>query len=62
MKSLFEQNGGTYSVVGNYCIPNLILPNGPEYRIGIWGQRRRDYLKKNKRVLYANLLTSGKLT
>ncbi|MDD2269806.1 MAG: TnpV protein [Eubacteriales bacterium] len=61
MKSLFEQNGGTYSTVGDYQIPNLILPNEPEYHIGIWGQRRLDYLKKHKRGLYTNLLTSGKL-
>ena len=61
MKSLFEQNGGTYSTVGDYQIPNLILPDEPEYHIGIWGQRRLDYLKKHKRGLYTNLLTSGKL-
>ena len=61
MKSLFEQNDGTYSVVGDYRIPNLILPNEPEYHLGIWGQRRLDYLKKHHRVLYVDLLTSGKL-
>ena len=61
MKSLFEQNGGTYSVVGDYRLPNLIAPNEPEFRIGIWGQRRLTYLKEHKRVLYVNLLTSGKL-
>ncbi|MFA6697065.1 MAG: TnpV protein [Eubacteriales bacterium] len=61
MKSLFEQQGGTYSMVGDYRIPNLILPEEPDYTIGIWGQRRLDYLKKHKRGLYTNLLTSGKL-
>lgn len=61
MKSLFEQQGGTYSMVGDYRIPNLILSEEPEYHIGIWGQRRLDYLKKHKRILYTNLLTSGKL-
>ena len=61
MKSLFEQNGGTYSTVGDYQIPNLSLPDEPEYHIGIWGQRRLDYLKKHKRIFYATLLTSGKL-
>lgn len=61
MKSLFEQNGGTYRTVGDYQIPNLTLPNEPEYYIGIWGQRRLDYLKKHKRIFYTNLLTSGKL-
>lgn len=62
MKSLFEQNGGTYRAVGDYRIPNLTVPDEPEYHIGIWGQRRLNYLKGHKRILYVNLLTSGKLT
>jgi len=61
MKSLFEQNGGTYSTVGDYRIPNLTVPEQPEYHIGIWGQRRLNYIKTHKRVFYTNLLTSGKL-
>lgn len=62
MKSLFEQNGGTYSTMSDYRVPNLTLPYESEYHIGVWGQRRLDYLKRHKRVLYINLLTSGKLT
>lgn len=61
-KSLFEQQGGIYRTVGDYRIPNLTLPDEPEYAIGVWGQRRLDYLKKHKRILYTNLLTSGKLS
>ncbi|MCL2696334.1 MAG: TnpV protein [Clostridiales bacterium] len=61
MKSLFEQNGGTYRREGDYFVPNLTVPEELEYHIGIWGQRRRDYLKKHRRILYTNLLTSGKL-
>lgn len=61
MKSLFEQQGGTYTQVGDYQIPNLVLPDESEYHIGIWGMRRLDYLKKHKRILFTNLLTSGKL-
>jgi len=38
MKSLFEQNGGTYSMVNGYRIPDLALPEEPEYPIGVWGQ------------------------
>ncbi|MDD4412987.1 MAG: TnpV protein [Oscillospiraceae bacterium] len=60
-KSLFEQIGGTYIQIGDYQIPNLALPDEPEHHIGIWGQRRLDYLKKHKRGLYTDLLTSGKL-
>ena len=62
IKSLFEQNGGTYSRRGDYSIPNLTVPAVPECHIGIWGQQRRDYLRMHRRVLYVNLLTSGKLT
>ena len=61
MKSLFEQNGGTYRREGDYFVPNLTLPEEPEYEIGIWGRRRLDYLKKHKRILYVHLLTSGEL-
>ena len=60
-KSLFEQNGGTYRWEGDYKIPNLALPDEPEYEIGIWGQRRLSYLKKHKRAFYTTLLMSGKL-
>ena len=61
MKSLFEQNSGTYRMVNGYRIPNLTLPDEPEYHIGIWGQRRLDYLKKHREGFYSVLLTSGKL-
>lgn len=59
-KSLFEQMDGTYTQQGDYVLPNLILPaeNQP---IGIWGQRHAQYLKQHHRILYYNLMTSGKL-
>ena len=61
MKSIFEQSGGTYTVQGDYRLPNLTLPAEDERPIGVWGQRRQNYLKHNRKVLYYNLLTSGKL-
>ena len=61
MKSIFEQQGGTYTVQGNYSLPNLILPTEEERPIGVWGQRRLNYLKHHRKVLYYTLLTSGKL-
>ncbi len=61
MKSLFEQMGVTYSQQGDYLIPNITLPNGENQPIGIWGQRYLRYLKQHRKVLYTNLLTSGKL-
>ena len=61
MKSLFEQLGGTYRQEGNYLIPNIYLPDEPEYQIGKYGHLRRSYLKAHRPVLYANFLTSGTL-
>ena len=43
-------------------MPNLTLPAEEETGyIGVWGQRRLNYLKHHRKVLYYNLLTSGKL-
>ena len=60
-KSLFEQTGGSYEMQGDYLIPCLTLPLEAERPIGIWGQRHARYLKEHHKVLYMNLLTSGKL-
>lgn len=61
MKSIFEQHGGTYTIQDDYRLPNLLPPTDEERPIGVWGQRRLNYLKHNRKVLYYNLLTSGKL-
>ncbi len=60
-KSLFEQNGGTYRQVGDYFLPNITVPEEETEPIGIWGQRHLRYLKQHRKILYTNLLTSGKL-
>ena len=60
-KTIFEQMGGTYTMQGDYCLPNLTLPIEEEHLIGVWGQRRLRYLKQHHKILYCNLLTSGKL-
>ena len=57
-----EQNGLWYELQGEYYIPCLELPAEKEERhIGVWGQRHLRYLKQHRKVLYTNLLTSGKL-
>ena len=61
MKSLFEQMGGTYRQEDDYLVPNLALPEEPEYQIGKYGRLRRSYLKEHRPILYANFLTSGAL-
>lgn len=58
-KSFFERMGGTYHQEGDYFLPDLSIPELPA--IGIWGQRRRRYLKEHRQALYTALLLSGKL-
>lgn len=54
--------GGTYTQVGDYYLPDLKLPEEEtQANIGVWGMRHKRFLKENHRVLYANLMTSGKL-
>ena len=61
MKTIFEQQGGTYTMQGDYHLPNLTVEETETRPIGVWGQRRLHYLKHHRKVLYYNLLTSGKL-
>ena len=61
-KTIFEEMGGTYTRVGDYYLPDLKLPEEEKQaNIGVWGMRHKKFLKENHRVLYANLMTSGKL-
>lgn len=60
-KTIFEQMGGTYTMQGDYCLPDLTLPTEEKRPIGVWGQRCLRYLKQHHKILYYNLLTSGKL-
>lgn len=61
-KTIFEQMGGTYTQVGDYLLPDLKLPKEEKQgNIGVWSMRHKRFLRENHRVLYANLMTSGKL-
>lgn len=60
-KTIFEEAGGTYTMQGDYFLPDLTLPPEEKRPIGVWGQRRLRYLKQHHKILYYNLLTSGKL-
>ena len=62
MKSYFEENGGTFTQVGDYLIPNLVMDPQPEGEIGIWGQRRKRYLKEHRNGTYNAMLLQGTLT
>ena len=60
-KSTFEQNGGTYRIVGDYKIPNITLPAEARNPIGMWGLKRKDYLMHHKRVQFNIMLMNGTL-
>ena len=61
MKSIYESTSKGYTQQGDYLLPNLQLNGEPEYNIGIWGQRYRQHLKSNHKVIYYNYLTKGTL-
>ena len=52
----------SYTQQGDYLLPNLKLPKQPKVEIGVFGKRRLRYLEHNRKILYTNLLTKGKLT
>ena len=60
MKSIFEQNGGTYQKVGDYYIPDLAIPEN-KYEIGKYGRMRLRFIKSERKCLYSYLMTTGKL-
>ena len=56
-----EQTGINYTLQGNYYLPDLALPEQEDKPFGLWGQRHLRYIKQHRKILYINLLTSGKL-
>ena len=56
-----EKNGLWYELQGDYYLPCLKLLKEESRHIGVWGQRHLRYLKQHRKVLYSELLISGKL-
>ena len=56
-----EQTGISYTLQGDYYLPDLALPEQEDKPIGLWGQRHLKYIKQHRKILYINLLTNGKL-
>ena len=57
-----EQTGISYTLCGDYYLPDLTLSDEEKgAEIGVWGQRHLRYIKHHRKILYLNLLTSGKL-
>ena len=61
-KYIYDKNNGLwYELQGDYFIPCLTVPAQEERPIGIWGQRHLRYVKAERKALYMELLTSGRL-
>ena len=56
-----EKNGISYTLQGDYYLPDIALSTEEQQPVGIWGQRHLRYIRQHRKVLYTNLLTSGKL-
>ena len=59
MKSTYETMGGKYQQEGDYLLPNLEVPESP--KVGVWGERRRKYLREHQKALYTAMMLSDTL-
>ena len=59
MKSTYEIMGGKYRQNGDYLLPNFEVPECP--KIGVWGERRRKYLREHQKALYTAMMLSDTL-
>lgn len=57
-----KRTGISYTLQGDYYLPDLELPAEKQQPIGVWGQRHLRHIKQHCKVLYTNLLASGKLS
>ena len=57
-KTIFEHMGGTHTMQGDYCLPDLRLPTEEERPLGVWAHRRLRYLKQHHKTLYCSLPAS----
>lgn len=53
-----ERTGISYTLQGDYYLPDLKLPEQPKVEIGIWGKRNLLYIKQHHKIRYTNLLTA----
>ncbi|MGN1466669.1 MAG: TnpV protein [Ruminococcus sp.] len=51
----------TYTMQGDYLLPNLTLPEQGNRPIGLWGKQHLRYIERNRKIRYINLLTKCKL-
>lgn len=61
-KYIYDKNNGLwYELQGDYYIPCLTVPTEEEKPLGFWGQRHLRYIKAERKTLYTELMTSGRL-
>lgn len=56
-----EKTGISYTLHGDYYLPDLELPAGAEMPIGIWGRRHLQYIREHRKALYIGMLLDEKL-
>ncbi|MBR5001182.1 MAG: TnpV protein, partial [Firmicutes bacterium] len=56
-----ENNGLWYELVGDYYLPMVTVQQMDAEKIGIWGERRRRFLREHMKVTYNGMLLTGKL-
>lgn len=56
-----KTNGISYTLVGDYYIPNVKLPEDDDRPIGKWGRMHRAYLEETNSLLLNHLILTGKL-
>ena len=49
----------TYHREGDYLIPDLTAPEEPN--VGVWGRRRKEFLRMNRNPIYTGMLLGGTL-
>ena len=59
---IFDENNGLwYELVGDYYLPMVTVQQMDAEKIGIWGERRRKFLREHMKVTYTGMLLTGKL-
>jgi hypothetical protein len=56
-----EKTGISYTLCGDYYLPDLKLPEQEAHEIGRFGNAHRRYLRENRKAFYQSMLISGKL-
>ena len=59
MRSTYETIGGKYQQNGDYLLPNFEVPEC--LKVGVWGERRRKYLREHQQALYIAMMLGGTL-